>query len=190
MEIWKDVVGYDGLYKVSTRGNIKSLKFAGGSLQKTLKLRKDKDGYFTVNLYKDGKVKNLKVHRLVAIAFIENNENLPQINHKNEIKHDNRIENLEWCTNRYNINYGSHTLKMSISNTGKKHTMEHIQKIRDGAINKKPVLMINANTFELLQEFPSASEAARQINGTATNISKVCREEKGTYKGFRWRYLK
>lgn len=189
MEVWKSINGYCGLYEVSNLGNVKSLNFSNGKVPKVLKPQKDKNGYLVVNLYNNGKVRNFKIHRLVAQAFLNNEDNLPQINHINEIKNDNRVENLEWCTNKYNVNYGSHSLKQSLVHIGKKHTQEHIQKIRDGSINKKAVEMIDINTKEVIQIFQSASEAAREVNGVSTNVSKICRENKGTYKGYFWRYI-
>ena len=106
MEIWKDIKGYEGLYEVSNQGNIRSLK--------TGKLRKPTNnfGYLRINLCKNNVVKFHMVHRLVAEAFIENNDpNLTQVNHKNENKQDNRVENLEWCDAKYNNNYGTKIIR-------------------------------------------------------------------------------
>lgn len=104
-EIWVNVVGYEGLYNVSNLGRVKSLdkEISNNRCEytkkgKILKPYLDKDGYGTVNLYKDGNKKLLKVHRLVAQSFIENNENKPTVNHKNSIRFDNRADNLEWAT--------------------------------------------------------------------------------------------
>lgn len=102
MEAWKDVVGYEGLYKVSNLGRV--LDVEKGKIRK---LVRDKDGYFQLGLMKNGKRFYQKVHRLVAEAFIENPNSLPIVNHKNEDKSDNRPENLEWCTAAYNNSYGS-----------------------------------------------------------------------------------
>ena len=113
-EIWKDIPEYEGLYQVSNLGNIKSLEKSKGWCkikEKTLKLRIDKDGYYRVILSKNSKPKMFLVHRLVAQAFIPNPNNLPEINHKNEIKTDNRVENLEWCTQLYNLHYGNRAKK-------------------------------------------------------------------------------
>ena len=111
-EIWKDIKGYEGLYQISNYGEVKSLeKKAGFSTrkEKILKQHLDKDGYVKVYLCKNNKVKFLSVHRLIAEAFIPNPNNFPQINHKDENKQNNKIENLEWCTCKYNINYGTRT---------------------------------------------------------------------------------
>ena len=118
-EIWKDIViekngiiyDYTSLYQVSNLGRVRSLdriNVKGSKIKgKTLKPKRDKKGYLFVSLSKDGKVKNFTIHRLVATAFIPNPENLPIVNHKSEIKHDNCVDNLEWCTQKYNVNYGT-----------------------------------------------------------------------------------
>ena len=110
MEEWRAVPGYEGLYEVSSYGRVKSLKrykSNNGGIplikERILKPYNDKKGYLNVRL----RNKNFKVHRLVAQAFIPNPNNLPQVNHKNEDKSDNRVDNLEWCTAKYNNTYGT-----------------------------------------------------------------------------------
>ena len=98
-EIWADVPGYNGTYQVSTMGRVRG--------RKILKPDHTKDGYLLAQLCKDGKRQKVRINRLVAIAFIPNPDGLPQVNHKNEIKTDNRAENLEWVTAKENINAGS-----------------------------------------------------------------------------------
>ncbi len=122
-EEWRPVVNYEGLYEVSNFGRIKSLsrfmnnKHGGKSLLKERIIRPaiSQKGYLCVALSKDCKMKSFTVHRLVAEAFIPNPNNLLQINHRNEIKTDNSVWNLEWCDNEYNCNYGKHNEKLSIS---------------------------------------------------------------------------
>ena len=102
-EQWKDVDGYDGMYQVSDLGRVRSLKF--GKV-KVLRAQKNRDGYLFVNLYKNGKGKHLSVHRLVAQAFIPNDNIFnTEINHINEDKTDNKVSNLEYCDRRYNNTY-------------------------------------------------------------------------------------
>ena len=120
-EIWKPVVGYEGLYEVSNKGTVKSLdrftksgrgngnRFISG---KILKSALNKKGYPSVVLCKDGKMFTQRVHRLVAEAFIPNPDNLPVVNHKDEDKTNNCVDNLEWCTNKYNCNYGTSISRM------------------------------------------------------------------------------
>ncbi len=105
-EIWKDIEGYEGLYQVSNLGDVRSLKYAGGNKVKILK-QGNVNGYKRVSLHKNNKQKNYFVHRLVAMTFIPNPNNLPLVNHKDENKTNNSVDNLEWCTQKYNINYGS-----------------------------------------------------------------------------------
>ena len=108
-EIWRDVPHYDGLYKISNYGRVKS--FCKGDEQ--YKVQHDNGrGYMTVQLYKNGKMKNEYVHRLVALAFIPNPNGLPQVNHKDEDKQNNYVDNLEWCDATYNNNYGTHTQRV------------------------------------------------------------------------------
>ena len=124
-EIWKDIPGYEGLYQASSEGRIKSLgrtqpecwkdgthfrihKFP----EKIMKFRYNANGYAQVNLFKQNKDrKNASVHRLVAMSFLENPKNLPCINHKDENPKNNKVSNLEWCTQTYNVNYGNRIKK-------------------------------------------------------------------------------
>ena len=102
-EQWRDVDGYDGMYQVSDLGRVRSLKY--GKV-KVMKQGKNRKGYLFVNLHRYGKQKNVSVHRLVASAFIPNDdESKTQINHINEVKSENRVSNLEWCSAQYNSTY-------------------------------------------------------------------------------------
>ena len=118
-EIWKDIKDFEGIYQVSSFGRIKSLQmYANGGYKKREKILKpcnNGNGYFIVYLRKDKKRYVKYIHRLVAEAFIFNPNNYKCINHKNEIKTDNKKENLEWCTYKYNNNYGKHNEKLSKS---------------------------------------------------------------------------
>lgn len=151
-ELWKDIVGYEGLYQVSNFGNIKILgrdiKYPDGSIRRRkTKLKKillDRNGYPYVYLTKDSKSKFFSVHRLVALHFIEIPESLIkegytadtlQINHKDEVKTNNRADNLEWCTAKYNINYG----------TGRARAGVNISKAKKGKKPPKEVLEALAN---------------------------------------------
>lgn len=123
-EIWKSIKGYEGYYEVSNLGRVRSVdrevldkngrhQFKKGVIMKT---REDRQGYVMVALSIGRKYSNKCVHRLVAEAFIPNPDNLPQVNHKNEVKSDNIPENLEWCTAKYNANYGDRNRKVVESN--------------------------------------------------------------------------
>lgn len=119
-EIWKDINGYVGLYQISNFGNVKSLsryRIWRNEFkllkEKTLKAALNGRGYLMVILSKNKKRENLIIHRLVAEAFIPNTNNLPQVNHRNGIKTDNRVENLEWCTSKEN---NIHARKIKLNN--------------------------------------------------------------------------
>ncbi len=121
-EIWKDIKGYEGLYQVSNLGRVKSLNYKHTGKSKIRKTSKDRYGYDQIILNKNSKSKSYKIHRLVAQAFIPNHNNYPSINHKDENKSNNYVENLEWCTVAYNNSYGSrvdmHSKKVICMNTG------------------------------------------------------------------------
>lgn len=134
-EIWKDIPKYEKLYQVSNYGRVKSLKrvvscncrnqyktfkISYTKKEKILKGRKDKDGYLEVNLCKNGKHSNYKIHRLVALLFINNTNNYDQVNHKDENKLNNNVNNLEWCNAKYNCNYGTRINRIKEIKNGKR----------------------------------------------------------------------
>lgn len=115
-EIWKDITGYEGLYQVSNLGNVKSFRGStkyGKPKEFILKPSVINSGYGVVTLYSGTSKSKHQIHRLVASAFIPNPFNLPCVNHKDENKLNNRVENLEWCTYQYNNNYGSAKIRAS-----------------------------------------------------------------------------
>lgn len=118
-EVWKDIDGYDGKYQVSNLGQIRST-YSGKKHRITiLKPMVQKNGYLYVALWKDNKKKNKLIHRLVALAFVDNPNDYPEVNHKDENKENNVAENLEWCEHIYNMNYGEIKEKISNANKGK-----------------------------------------------------------------------
>lgn len=133
-EIWKDVKGFEGLYQVSNLGRVRSLDrrknnqfFCG----KILSLAKDKDGYCLVTLNDGKRKKTGRVHRLVALAFIQNPDNLPEINHIDENKENNSADNLEWCSTKYNLTYGSRKgMMVGTKNNHAKLTEKEVAEIR------------------------------------------------------------
>lgn len=170
-EIWKDIKGYAGLYQVSNFGRVRSLPRMGtkGGLLKLLL----SGGYLAVNLYKNGKMKAMLVHRLVAIAFIPNPHNYSEVNHKNEIKTDNRVENLEWCTRLYNNTYGTRIERVVSKNLNQKSTSKPVNFTIDGII---------------IKTFPSQKEAARYFNICNGWVSKICKGVRHLNNGFSFNY--
>lgn len=104
-EIWKDIKGFEGKYQISNFGNVKSLNYNNSKYEKNLTPKINNKGYAWYLLCKNGKAYPMLAHRLVAIAFIENPNNLPEVNHKDENPLNCNVENLEWCTRSYNTNY-------------------------------------------------------------------------------------
>lgn len=132
IEIWKSLefLGYPN-YEVSTLGNVKSLNYLRTGKGKILKQCKNKLGYVRIQLYNKGIGKKFSVHRLVALAFIPNPDNLPIINHKDENPSNNNVNNLEWCTNLYNTTYNNVHIKRGEKRRGIKFSEEHKKKISD-----------------------------------------------------------
>ncbi len=182
-EIWKDIAGYEGYYQVRNLGNIKSLDrdveyptFTRHFYGKVLKPHKKSNGYLELTLRRQKKHSQALVHRLVAIAFIPNPDNLPCVNHKDENKENNCVENLEWCTQEYNNHYGE----------GHK---ARCRNARNGSIKKlaKPVLQYSLEG-ELIAEYYSAMEAGRQNNCSQACISNCCNGKQKTAYGYMWKY--
>ena len=181
-EIWKDIKGYEGLYQVSNFGNVKSLDYRHTGKEQLLKPILQANGYLYVGLYEP--LKRFSIHRLVAEAFINNPDNLPCVNHKDENPTNNHVENLEWCTYKYNSNYGSRNERVSESQ------LNHPDK------SKKVYQYTLDGKF--IKEWESISECGR--NGfNKSHIVSCC---KGGYfnknkwinvtqhKGYRWSYTK
>lgn len=162
-EIWKDIDGYKGLYQVSNKGRVKRLKYGKEHILSPLI---NSFGYLKVGLCKNGIVKQLKIHRLVANAFIPNPHNLPEINHRDENKKNNCVENLEWMRHIDNCNYGSRNKRLS---------RKLLQYSKDG---------------EFIKEWQGASEVERLLGINNSNIIQCCRGNPNhtTAGGFIWKY--
>lgn len=127
--VWMPVLGFEGLYEVSSLGQVRNKK--GEVLKQGIK-RTPCTCYKVVHLWKEGKYHRKYIHRLIAEAFIPNPNNLPMVNHKDEDGTNNFIDNLEWCTREYNVNYGTAKERRAKKLRGVPHTAEHKQKISDG----------------------------------------------------------
>ena len=184
MEEWRNIEGYEGKYQVSNLGRVRSfIKTKSG---KILSLTPDKNGYLACHLYKNGKRKCEKVHRLVAQEFIPNPNNLPQVNHKDEVKTNNNSDNLEWCTNEYNHNYGTINKRISRSNKGK-HTGEksylYGKKGKEHPTSKKIRCITTGEKFE------SISEASNKYKINVSSITGCCKGRLKTAGKMRWEYM-
>ena len=167
-ELWKMIPGYEGLYMVSDLGRVKSIRFEKERILKT----DMSSGYLRVMLGRRNG--HFLVHRLVAEAFIPNPDNLPCVNHINEVKTDNRVENLEWCTKKYNTNYGKGRERM-------------VEKQRNRKDCSKVILQFSLNG-EFIKEWPSGKEIQRKLGFAQTNISACCLGKYKQTHGFIWKY--
>ena len=176
-EIWKDIDCFPN-YQVSNWGRVKSLNYNHTKQERILRQAKDTNGYALVCLYKNGKTHTKQVHRLVADAFLQipdelKDEDNLQVNHINELKNDNRIENLCWISVKENCNWGNRNGRISKANKNGKLSKAVLQYSLDG-------------TF--IKEFPSAMEVKRQLGFSQGNISSCCRGEFMQRYGFIWKY--
>ncbi len=163
-EVWKDIEGYEGFYQVSNLGRVKSLRTMKYShiqkcaihvnREKILKPYPDTKKYLIVDLKRNGKRDTRKVHRLVASAFIANENHYPQVNHKDENKQNNNVENLEWCTAQYNTTYGTAKSRMA-------------EKMR------KKVVQVSASGA-IVNQWDSMQEAAKDLKVKAGTITLWC----------------
>lgn len=168
-EIWKDNEGYEGMYQVSNMGRVRSLR-------RNIILRQGiSRGYYILILSKNGKRLTNKVHRLVANAFISNPNNYPIVNHKDENKTNNCVNNLEWCDSKYNINYGTGNKKRGLTNTNGKLSKPVCQYSKDGCF---------------IKEWKSIMDVQRMTGYSGGNISKCCRNIIKTAYGYIWRFKK
>jgi len=184
-EIWKPIKGYEGYYEISNRGRVKSLErdiWNGHNYYKSkeiiMKPAPNSDGYPQIPLCMNGKSTSIAIHRLVAIAFIPNPNNLPMVNHKDGDKTNNLPYNLEWCTNRDNIIHGFRILGRRPSHLGKFGYDNHLS---------KEVIQLDLNGNEI-NRFGSTREVERETGFQHSNISACCIGKRHTSYGYRWKY--
>jgi hypothetical protein len=178
-EVYKDIKGYEGLYQISNLGNVKSIKS-----KKILVQSSSSSGYKFINLRKNSKGKNFRVHRLVAETFIPNYNNLPYVNHKDENPKNNCVDNLEWCTASYNINYGDRNNKVA-----KKVSIWRKKKGSDYSPRKRKRVAQYTLDDKFVKEFRSINEAGRETNSSIGTIQKCCVGISHTCNGYKWKYV-
>lgn len=182
----KQVAGYEGIYEVDQFGRVYSLDrtktvvdngriyekpIAGRQMKQSIHTK----GYKTVSLTKNGSTKTMFVHRIVAEAFLPNPNNLPMVNHKDEDKTNNFIDNLEWCTASYNRTYG-------------KAIERQAKKIRGRESKKKIAVIQRDMSGDFLNWFDSLTKAAENVNGSTSSISAVCKGKRKMAYGYLWEY--
>lgn len=164
-EIWADIVGYEGYYSISNLGRVASHH---RNKCKILRHRANPKGYSLVNLSKNGVIKTFKVHRLVAEHFLPNPCGLTEINHKDEDKANNRIDNLEWSTRSYNVNYGTRIAKQRLAVI-------------------KPVIQYD-KSGKIIASYDSITDASRTVGISVQHIAACCKRKYPYAGGFIWRY--
>lgn len=181
-EEWKPIEGYEGLYEISNFGRVKRIGrieyvegfngYLRNKKEMILKPKVHNRGYLQISLYKNNKMKNAYIHRLVAQAFIPNPNNYSSVNHKDEEKTNNHVSNLEWCTIAYNDNYG----------TRNKRQGEKMKGRYNGSTSKQ-IRCVETNIV-----YPSAAEAGRQLNIGYRHISDCCLGKRKKCHGYHWEF--
>lgn len=170
--VWKPVTGYEGLYEISDTGQVRSLF----RYKKVLKPNVTRTGYHTVELFKNGVSKRLLIHRLVAQAFIPNPNGLPQVNHKDEIRSNNCVDNLEWCTAKYNMHYNGGIERRTANRNYDSELLKESAR-RNGKMASKPVLQMIGE--KIISRFESAKAAS---SATGIDHSHICDVANGKRK--------
>lgn len=194
IEIWKPVIGYEGLYDVSNLGRIRSVDRVVQQAGKISHLKGhimaqsvDKDGYLRCSLSKNGKRKTYPVHRIVLNAFVPNPEGKPHVDHINTIRDDNRVENLRWATQTENNNNQRtiQHLKKTINNDG--YQQKRLNALSKNGSPKAPKKVYQySKNYEYINSFNSISEAARNFGINHENIVRALDNPKKRSAGYIW----
>lgn len=177
-EVWKPIKETNGIYEISNFGNIRSIdryaRVCGGGKRlvkgRNRKPIKCRNGYLELQANLSGERKCYLIHRLVAQYFIPNPHNYPEVNHKDENPQNNHVDNLEWCTPKYNCNYG----------TRNRRCMEKVI--------KKPVKQLSLSG-EVIAIYPMITEAMRKTGVDESQIIRVCKGRNITAGGYKWEYV-
>ena len=182
-EIWEDIKGFEGKYQISNYGKVLSTPRATtkGGIRA---LRNSANGYYNIKLGD----KSYYVHRLVAQAFIPNPNNFPEVNHKDETRTNNRVDNLEWCTRKYNAHYGTAQKRQTENRVYMALSIEHKEKISKQLRNKNPVLRLSLNG-ELVKKYDCVFDAAKDIGKSTSNIHRCANGGSKTAYGHVWKWV-
>ena len=178
-EMWKDIEGYEGRYQVSDCGNVRSLNYGGHGYIRNLVPKVNNSGRLWVELVANGETKQFLIHRLVGNAFIPNPDHLPQINHKDENPKNNMVDNLEWCTQEYNIQYYR-----------ERHPCAARERRSTGRYNRKldkPVNQIDS-AGNIIKQWKDARAVVNEMGYNQWSITQCCDGKRNTAYGFRWQY--
>lgn len=172
LEEWRDIEGYEGLYKISSHGRVMSLHYRKSKAEtnKIMKICNDSNGYKTILLCRGrNDHKHHRINRLVASAFIPNPNNYPVVNHIDENPANNHVSNLEWCTISYNTSYGLSPFKRTLSRG-----------------RRVAQLDLYGN---IINTYPSGRFAAKQLGLANTNLFSVLNGKQKTFGGYKWKYI-
>ena len=183
-EIWKPCKGFEEFYEVSNTGHVRSIALYSDKHKRVIKRKHPvikaeettHDGYKRVLLCLYGVHHHCAVHRLVAQTFIPNIDGLPEVNHKDENTQNNSVGNLEWCSRKYNANYGTHPKRIK-------------ERMRKNHPTAKPVIQFDISGNKV-REWKSQKEAARYLGIRSENISRCCKGKNHQAAGYYWHYAK
>ena len=179
-EVWKDIEGFEGRYQISNLGNVKSLRYRGiDGWERNLVPKTNNSGRLWVELIKDGTRKCFLIHRLVGTAFIPNPLNLPQINHMDENPKNNVVDNLEWCTQEYNIQYYR-----------ERHPTAQRERRSTGRYNRKIGMPILQKDYSgsILKKWDDVRVIVNEMGYNQWSITQCCDGKRHTAYGFKWQY--
>lgn len=180
-EIWKDIKGYEGKYQISNLGNVKSLNYANRGYEQNLVPKINNRGYLWVELRGNEKPKPVLIHRLVAEAFIENENAYPIINHKDENPQNCSVDNLEWCNNSYNVRYSllkNGKLKLKPKGITGRKNMSYLN----------ICIMQKSKNGELVKKWDNLVQIKHSLKINEWSIAECCRGKRKTAYGYKWEF--